>query len=146
MGRADPESEVINAIIQHLIWSHQKKKKKATTTVFSTVRFSVLTYSGFQWNTRIFFRENVACWRCLHSQYLPQYLTFKSHSTHICSMTENFYHKDTESSLEVSGTNIPEKEEKLEGKKLCFSNICWTETWELQETKSLEYQNNNKIE
>ena len=60
-------------------------------------------------------------------------------------MIENFYHEDTESSLEVSGTNIPEKKEKLEGKKKsCFSNICWTETWELQESKSLEYQNNKK--
>lgn len=60
---------------------------------------------------------------------------------------KTFTMRTQESSLEVSGTNIPEKKEKLEGKKKsCFRNICWTETWELQESKSLEYQNNNKKE
>jgi len=42
-------------------------------------------------------------------------------------MIENFYHEDTESSLEVSGTNIPEKEEKLEGKKTNYALAIFVE-------------------
>ena len=75
------------------IWFEHFRKKSNNNSLFNGKIFRISV------KYKTFLRENVACWRCLHSQYLPQYLTFKSHSTHICSMIENFYHEDTRKQL-----------------------------------------------
>ena len=115
------------------IWFDHFKKKKSNNnnSLFNGKIFSIgILRISVKYKT--FFRENVVCWRCLCSQYLAQYLTFKNHSTHICSMIENFYHSRSQKvAWRCQVQAYLRKKRNWRGKKSCFSNICWTETWEL---------------